>query len=116
MEAARPAIFLREWRRGDAPGDRGDPGLKHEGGQDLRGGTGGLGREGGDGQHHCRICPGRRWWPCQVVEGLVSEGNSEGDGGPEEKEMPGCRGPGTAGEEVEDGLRGCLRLAGRESR
>jgi len=25
MEATRPAIFVREWRRGGAPGSRGDP-------------------------------------------------------------------------------------------
>jgi hypothetical protein len=30
--------------------------------------------------------------------------------------VPGCRGLGTAGEEMEDGLRGCLRLAGQAGR
>ena len=84
-------------------------------GQDLRRRSGGPGpgREGGDGQHHGRIRPGRRWWPCQVEEGFVCEGHSKGDGGPEEEKVPGCRSSGAAGEEVEDGLLGCLRLAGQ---
>ncbi len=38
---------------------------------------------------------------------------AKGDGGPEEEKMPGCRSSGAAGEEVEDGLLGCLRLAGQ---
>jgi hypothetical protein len=53
----------------------------------------GPGGEGGDGQHHGRVRPGLRWWPRQVEEGLVREGPSEGDGGLEEEQVPGCRGP-----------------------
>jgi hypothetical protein len=48
MEATRPAIFVKEWRRGGAPGSRGDPGLEIVGGQDLRRGPGGPGHVGGD--------------------------------------------------------------------
>ena len=49
-----------EWA---TPGGRRDPGLEDVGGQDLRRRSGGPGpgREGGDGQHHGRIRPGRRW-------------------------------------------------------
>jgi hypothetical protein len=52
---------LENGEEGAAPGGCGDPGLKHVGGQDLRRGPGGPGpgSEGGDGQHHSRICPGR---------------------------------------------------------
>ncbi len=57
-----------------------------------------------------------RWWPRQVEEGLVREGRSEGDGGLEEEQVPGCSGPGAADEEVQDGLRGCWRMAGTASR
>ena len=32
------------------------------------------------------------------------------------EQVPGCRGPGAAGEEAEDGLRGCLRLTGQAGR
>jgi len=105
---------LKNGEEGAAPGGRRDPGLEDVGGQDLRRRSGGPGpgREGGDGQHDGRIRPGRRWWPCQEEKSLVREGHSKSDGGPEEEKMPGCRGPGAAGEEMEDGLLGCLRLAG----
>ncbi len=56
------------------------------GGHFRRGpGDPGPGGEGGDGQHHGRVRPGRRWWPRQVEEGLVREGHSEGDVGPVKK-------------------------------
>ncbi len=61
MEAARPAIFLEDGEERATPGGRGDSCLEHVVGQDFRRGSGGQGpgSEGGDGQHHGRVCPGR---------------------------------------------------------
>ncbi len=103
---------LRGWplssedREGEAaPGAHGDPRLEDVGGHDLGRGPGVPGGESCDREHHSHVQSGHHWWPCQVEEGLVREGHSEGNGGLEEKQVPGCRGPGAAGKEVEDGLR-----------
>ncbi len=119
MKGWRPQrwpLFSEDREEEAAHGGRGDPSLEDVGGQDLGRGPGGPGDESCDCEHYSRVQPGHHWWPHQVEEGLVREGHSEGEDGLEEKQVPGCRGPGAAGEKVEDDLRGCLRLAFRASR